>query len=546
MSHPTPLAALADARYDLLVIGAGINGAAIARDAAMRGMTVLVLDKDDIAAGTTSWSTRLIHGGLRYLEHREFGLVRESLRERELLLRNAPHLVAPLPLVLPIYAGASRGPQMIRLGMLLYDVLSYDKTLPRHRMFGRDETLRRLPGLDPDGLRASARYYDAQITFPERITVELIRSAAAHGAIVRTRARVARLLASGTTVQGVVAVDVDTGEEAALHARAVINVAGPWVDAVLAGAPGDAVPQRQIGGTRGSHIVVRDFPGAPTDALYVEARSDGRPFFIVPWNNTLLIGTTDIRHDGDLDDVRATADEVRYLVDETNLRFPGAGLTVEQVAYVYSGVRPLPYKASGSTAAITRSHIVRSHAPRLAGLWSVIGGKLTTHRQLAEHAVDAIAAAQGAKAPCRTRDAAFPGAAGIAPDAFLAALQRESALPAATIARLGRIYGAIAREIVDLATATPALGETIDPATGAIAAEIVHAVRTEAAVTLEDILMRRTMLGLEPGMAAGVDQRAVAVAQAHLGWSADRAASELAAWDRHRARFHASPEPGSR
>ena len=538
MPHPTPLSAISDQRYDLLVIGAGINGAAIARDAAMRGMTVLVLEKDDVAAGTTSWSTRLVHGGLRYLEHREFGLVRESLRERELLLRNAPHLVAPLPLTLPIYAGASRGPKMIRLGMILYDILSYDKSLPRHTMFDRRSTLARMPGLDPTGLQAAARYYDAQITFAERLTVELIRSAAAHRAITRTRARVERLLAADGVTQGVVAVDVDTGETANLHARAVINVAGPWVDAVLAGAPGDAVPARQIGGTRGSHIVVRTFPGAPTEALYIEAKSDGRPFFIVPWNGVYLIGTTDIRHDGDLDDVRATADEVRYLVDETNHRFPAAGLTVGDVDYVYSGVRPLPYQASGSEGAISRSHIVRSHGPRLQGLWSVIGGKLTTHRQLAEDAVDQIARAQGNSTLCRTRTAPLPGAAGIAPEAFIAALKREAALPERTVERLGRIYGAIAREIVDLAATTPALGEEIDPATGAIAAEVVHAVRTEGAVTLEDILMRRTMLGLEPGMAACVDQRAAAVARAHLGWDDRRVASELAAWDRHRARFH--------
>ncbi|CAN5711476.1 hypothetical protein BH09CHL1_BH09CHL1_32360 [soil metagenome] len=194
---------IAATRYDLIVIGAGINGVAIARDAAMRGLRVLVVDKHDIASGTTSWSTRLIHGGLRYLEHAEFALVRESLRERERLLHNAPHLVDPLPLILPIYEGAKRGPAMIRLGMGLYDALSFDKSLPRHHMLSRDETIRRLPGLNSDGLKASARYYDAQITFPERLAIELARSAQQHGARIETYARVDRIVTEGAVVRGI-------------------------------------------------------------------------------------------------------------------------------------------------------------------------------------------------------------------------------------------------------------------------------------------------------------------------------------------------------
>src|SRR3954451_5311026 len=173
-------------RFDLLIIGAGINGVAIARDAAMRGLRTIVVDKDDIGSGTTSTSTRLIHGGLRYLEHREFRLVRESLRERELLLRNAPHLVKPLPLTLPIYEGAKRGPALIRLGMVLYDMLSYDKSTPRHRMLSRDEAVAEQPALDSERLRGAAIFYDAQATFPERLAVETAISARDHGAVVLT------------------------------------------------------------------------------------------------------------------------------------------------------------------------------------------------------------------------------------------------------------------------------------------------------------------------------------------------------------------------
>lgn len=524
---------IAATRYDLIVIGAGINGVAIARDAAMRGLRAIVVDKRDIAGGTTSWSTRLIHGGLRYLEHAEFALVRESLRERERLLHNAPHLVDPLPLILPIYDGAKRGPALIRVGMGLYDALSFDKSLPRHKMLDREETIRRLPGLNATGLKAAARYYDAQVTFPERLAVELARSAQQHGARIETYARVERILTEGAVVQGVEIVDVHSGERATIRGRSILNVSGPWVDELLGLLPAGAKPSRQMGGTKGSHLVVSAFPGAPSEALYVEAKSDGRAMFIVPWNNAYLIGTTDFRYEGDLDDVHADEDEVAYLVRETNLLFPAANLTVDDVAFTYSGVRPLPYTEGGSAGAITRQHQVKSHGPALHGLWSVIGGKLTTHRQLAEEAVDKICAALGIDAKCQTRKMPLPGAAGIATGAFAEALQRDAPLPPATTARLIRLYGALAEEIVALSVQHPDLAESIDDAHGAIAAEVVYGFEREGARTLEDLLLRRTMLGLNPGMAVGTDERAAAVAGRFLGWDATRQAEEVRAYRDH-------------
>jgi glycerol-3-phosphate dehydrogenase len=528
---------IAATRYDLIVIGAGINGVAIARDAAMRGLRVIVVDKHDIASGTTSWSTRLIHGGLRYLEHAEFALVRESLRERERLLHNAPHLVDPLPLILPIYEGAKRGPALIRVGMGLYDALSFDKSLPRHKMLSRDETVRRLPGLNSTGLKAAARYYDAQVTFPERLAVELARSAQQHGARIETYAKVDRIVTEGAVVQGVELAGVHTGERATIRGRAVLNVSGPWVDELLGELPADRKPPRQMGGTKGSHLVVPGFPGAPSEALYVEAKSDGRAMFIVPWNNAYLIGTTDFRYDGDLDAVHADEDEVTYLLRETNLLFPRANLTVDDVAFTYSGVRPLPYTAGGSAGAITRQHQVKSHAPAVQGLWSVIGGKLTTHRQLAEEAVDKVCAALGIEATCPTRQMPLPGAAGIATGAFAKALQRDAPLPPATTARLLRIYGALSEEIVALSLQHPELAASIDDEQGAIAAEVVYGFEREGARTLKDLLMRRTVLGLNPGMAVGTDERAAAVAGQFLGWDADRQAAEVRAYREHIAPF---------
>src|SRR5919107_4651854 len=298
--------------FDVVVIGAGINGAGIARDAAMRGLKVLLLDKGDLASGTTGWSTRLIHGGLRYLEHGEWGLVRESLRERETLLRRvAPHLVRPLPMLVPVYAGSRRGPLTIRAGMLAYDLLSLDKSLPRHRMLSASEALARAPGLEREGLKGAALFYDAQVEYAERLAVENALSARGRGAMVITHARVRRLLVEENRARGVEFEDAPGGPAHEARAGVVLNVAGPWVDEVLGGAAGSG--GRLIGGTKGSHLVVRGFEGAPAAAVYTEAVEDGRPFFVVPWDEKFLIGTTDERYAGDLERVEADAREVEYL-----------------------------------------------------------------------------------------------------------------------------------------------------------------------------------------------------------------------------------------
>ena len=370
-------------RYDVIIIGAGINGAGIARDAAMRGLKVLLIDKGEPGCATTSASTRLIHGGLRYLEHFEFSLVRESLREREILLRIAPDLVRPLAITIPIYKQSKRGRLTIRAGMVLYDLLSWGKSLPRHRMFSRAETLERWSGLNPEGLVGSALYYDAQVEFPERLVLANVESARVFGAEVLTHTRV-----TGLTVTG-----VEFGDRLA-EASVVINAAGPWIDQVLERAP--AKSPKLIGGTKGSHIIVAPFPGASANAIYLEARSDGRPIFIIPWNKLYLIGTTDVRFEGDPDEVRCEDWEIDYLLSETNLALPGAHLTRDSILQTYSGVRPLPYQSS------TRRHFIREH-PQLPNLLSIVGGKLTTYRSLSEECVDLIFRKLGKNPPaCRT------------------------------------------------------------------------------------------------------------------------------------------------
>lgn len=385
--------------HDVVIIGAGINGAGIARDAAMRGLKVLLIDKGDLGGGTTSASTRLIHGGLRYLEHFEFGLVRESLREREILLRIAPHLVRPLAIAIPIYKQSKRGRLTVRAGMILYDLLSWNKSLPRHRMLSRAETLERWPGLNPEGLVGSALYYDAQVEFPERLVAENVRSAINFGAEVLTFTRVTRFAVEDGKVSGVELVS-ESGQTRFAEAAVVINAAGPWVDLVLERAPVES--PKLIGGTKGSHIVVPPFPGAPSNAIYLEARSDGRPIFIIPWNDLYLIGTTDVRFEGDPDDVRCELWEIDYLLTETNLALPGAHLTRDSIVYTYSGVRPLPVTGEKDEQSITRRHFIREH-PELANLLSIVGGKLTTYRSLAEECVDLIFRKLGKDSPpCNT------------------------------------------------------------------------------------------------------------------------------------------------
>ena len=519
-------------RFDLIIIGAGINGAGIARDAALRGLRVLVLDKGDVAGGTTSWSTRLIHGGLRYLEHGEIGLVRQALRERESLLRIAPHLVRPLPLLLPIYQDDRRSRWLIRAGMVAYDVLSQGKSLPGHHMLDRDAALGRAPGLAEPGLLGAALYHDAQVEYAERLALENALDARAHGAEIRTYYQVGEILREDGRVTGVTGIDVLTGEPFRYAAPVIVNVAGPWVDQVLA-MSGIGQQARLIGGGKGSHIVVEPFPGAARDALYVEARQDGRPFFIIPWNDLYLIGTTDIRYDGDLDRVMAEEWEVDLLLAETNRVIPTAKLTQESVRYTYAGVRPLPYTLGESQESITRRHIMHDHVASGGerGLISIIGGKLTTYRELAEQCVDFVLEKLGRTAvPSRTAETLLPGGrTDLVWGDFASSFASASGLPRRTVEHLLRVYGARAPEVLATAS-TPELRAVFDPLTGAIAAEVLWAYQQEGARTLIDVIARRTMVGLGRDAGIGADVAAAKVARDTLGWDPGKVDAEVDAY----------------
>ncbi|HVF00944.1 MAG TPA: glycerol-3-phosphate dehydrogenase [Rubrobacteraceae bacterium] len=520
--------------FDLIVVGAGINGAGIARDAAMRGLKVLLLDKGDVASGTTSWSTRLIHGGLRYLEYYELYLVHESLSERETLLKIAPHLVKPLPFIIPVYDYSKRGTVLVRLGMIGYDTLSWSKSLDRHKMLSREEVIERIPGLEAEGLLGAAMYYDGQVEYAERLAVENAVSAREHGAVVLTYAGVDRLVVEDGDVVGVEFTDLLGGGEYTVRAPVTANVAGPWVDEVLRRM--DFAEERMIGGTKGSHLVVDPFPGAPAgEALYAEAKQDGRPYFIVPWNGRYLIGTTDIRYEGDLDEVVASEEEIDYLINETNTVIPSANLTRDKVLFTYSGIRPLPYETEGAEGSVTRGHLVYDHAthdPRIGGLISIIGGKLTTYRNLARQTVNEVYEKLGRKTPeCHTDLISLPGGAAANFDEFAANFKLASGLTEELAVRLLRLYGTRAPDVLaeageDHSLRVP-LGPSPTPETGIIGAEVLFAFRRELAEKLGDVLLRRSMVGMGPKVGLDVDKAAARVAVKHLGWSQERADREV-------------------
>jgi glycerol-3-phosphate dehydrogenase len=442
-------------------------------------------------------------------------------------------------MLIPVYRGARRGSATIRAGLVAYDLLSLDKSLARHRMLSPAEAIARAPGLNVEGLKGAGLYYDAQVEYAERLVVENALSAREHGAVVLTYARVEQLITEGGAVRGVEFTDLRGGGRHTARAPLVVNVAGPWVDEVLAGVSSGQA-QKLIGGTKGSHIVVAPFPGAPATALYTEAHEDARPFFIIPWDGKYLVGTTDTRYEGDLDRVEADEREIDYLLNETNRLIPSARLARSNVLYTYAGVRPLPRLSEGGEAGLTRRHFIhRNMAGFPRGLVSIVGGKLTTYRSLAEQTVNLLFKELGRPSPpCLTAQTPLPGAASGDLEAFAGAFKNDSKLPLKSCERLLKLYGVRAGEVVQLASEDDELRELLCPETGSIGAEIIFSFREELAETLCDSLLRRTMIGLN--RAAGLDavERAAGLARRHFGWDDVRAAREVAAYRLYVERFH--------
>lgn len=537
-------ARLTSRHYDVLIIGGGINGVAIARDAAQRGLSTALIEKCDFAVGTSSWNSRLIHGGLRYLEHGELPLVYESLHDRESLLRIAPHLVEPLGFVVPFYSHNHLPGWMFHVGMMLYDALSIGKSLPVHRRLGRKQLATELPGLNKTKLSGAAHYYDGQIAFPERLVLETALSAHQYGADISNYVEAVEVLGGPAGVKGVTARDTLSGETFDIAASCVVNAAGPWVDQLDAPHGID----RQIGGTTGTHIIVDPFPGAPEACIYFEAKADNRPILVIPWNGRYLIGTTDDRFEGDAADVKGKPEELDYLITETNLLIPEANLQASDVLFSYTGVRPLPYRPGAKPGSIPRSHLILTH-DNIPGLVTIVGGKLTPHISLGKQTVNKVAAVLGRPLPkSRTATAQLPGAYTDTWTAKpLAASRLKANLPwrGPMADRLVAVYGEMVSNIVRLHDSDERYREVFGEGRSAVtAAEIVHVLQAEGAVNLVDILHRRTMVGLEPALGTDVEREVATFAATVAGWDAARVEAEIAAHREYITRLQGGiPDP---
>jgi glycerol-3-phosphate dehydrogenase len=531
------------APYDLIVIGAGVNGLGVAQDAALRGLRVVLLEKEDLCSGVSAWSGRLVHGGLRYLEQYDFRLVRESLRERERLFRLAPHLVKPVPLMMPMYQHNRRSSWLVELGMLTYDVLSLRKKPPTHRVLTRRRALKRFPGMSQSGLSGAAVFFDGQVEYAERLCVELAVDAQRNGAHILTHAQVTDPILEGGRVVGVRYTDHLTGNRGEVRGAVVLNVAGPWIDRVFT-SPDVPDQPRLNGGTKGSHLIVGPFPGAPKDVVYYESRKDGRLVLVIPWLGRYMLGTTDIRFEEDPDGARCDIGEAEYLMGEVNSLVPNAKLTLDDVLYTFSGVRPLPYVPDSAESSVPRTHILYDHSKTgLPGVVTVVGGKLSTYRQLAEDAVDDAYRRLARKPPrCPTRNRPLPGAQVSDLRALHKTLTVRSGLPDRSVRRLVSMYGSRALDVWRLAERDAGLGRVIDADTGLLAAEVVFSVGEELATTLTDVMARRLILAFEPDHGLSVMSQVVDILRARLGWDEDMSAAQIAEYQHWLDRL-AVPDP---
>ncbi|WP_069159604.1 glycerol-3-phosphate dehydrogenase [Nocardia altamirensis] len=526
----TAVNALGDTEIDVLVIGGGVVGAGAALDAASRGLSVTLVEARDFAAGTSSRSSKLIHGGLRYLEQLDFWLVREALKERGLLLNKlAPHLVRPVSFLIPLqhrvweraYIGA---------GVALYDTLGGARAVPMHRHLTRTRALELTPALREDAMTGAIRYYDAQVD-DARHTMTIARTAAQHGATVLTRTKVTGLLRDGVRVIGAHVTDLETGREHTVRARRVISATGVWTDEMNRMTGVDFPFHVRM--SKGVHILV------PRERLDLDTglimRTEKSVLFVIPWHKHWIIGTTDTDWSLDKDHPATSNADVQYILDHVNavLRQP---LTRDDIVGTYAGLRPLLSGASSDTSKLSREHAVAEPVP---GLFVIAGGKYTTYRVMAADVVDAAVEGLGrAVAPSVTDKLPLLGAVGYQEMlADLDSLAQRVGLPKASVEHLLGRYGSAATDLFDLIAADPDLAKPLTGADDYLAAEAVYAVTHEGAIHLDDVLTRRTRISIEAadrGLAAAAE--VAFLIGSHLGWDAADAERELT---RYRDRVHA-------
>lgn len=491
------LLALADRAFDLLVIGGGITGAGIARDAARRGLVVALVECDDFAAGTSSRSSRLVHGGVRYLEHGYLHLVFEASRERRRLLEVAPHLVWPLRFTWPVYKGARVPRWKLLAGLTMYDLLALFKNVGRHQMLGAKGVLDSEPALAREGLKGGASYWDAA-TDDARLTLANVLDASEHSATVLNHIEVTALTFTGDGLaDGAVLRDRRGGLEVGVKARLIVNATGPWTDAITRlEEPGATSTLR---GTKGVHIAVPSERVGNFGAVTMLSPDDGRVMFTLPAGRFTIVGTTDTPTEEDPAQVRASRADVRYLLHACNRFFPEAGLEEADVVAAWAGIRPLAAQKRGRTpSSASREHLITFTA---AGVLTVTGGKLTTYREMAEQCVDAAVKRLDVRArPCDTATAPLPG-------------QRPPAAPSDVL---------------------------LAPSLAWRESDVEHAVRAEFAETVADVLIRRTHLAFETrDHGVAVAPRVAAMMGSLLGWTAVGVDSAVAEYEREVARTFA-------
>ena len=523
------LAAMSVSRFDVLVIGGGITGATVAWDAALRGLRVGLIEKGDFGQGTSSATSKLIHGGLRYLQQREVGLVRESLRERRILLTVTPHLVSPLPFLIPAYGWTNR--LLLGVAAQVYNALSYDRAqvpyedqqIPKARVLNREDTAERVPRLPTADLRGGMLYYDAQMYDPARHLLEFLHSAYRHGAHVANYAEAEDFTLANGAIQSVTVRDHLTDTVHSLSARLVVNATGHWADGVVQRIQDDAIPP--IRRSKGIHIITR--PVTSLGQALALQTPDGRHLFFLPWRDHALIGTTDTPFDGRPDDVSVTEDDLHDFIATINATFPPAQLTRDDVLHFYSGLRPIVDTDSDTdTYHASRRHAIYHHADDgIDNLFTALGGKYTTARHLAEQLVDRLFDALGRPpVPCTTHVVPTVGGdTGSFPQFLRWVRQQYTALDEGTTYHLARSYGTQITELMNNAKRGPVLMKR--PAgsrTPDIMAQVDYAVENEMARTLDDVLRRRTGIGTvgEPSL-----DTIEAVAQRMAG---------LLNWDTHR------------
>jgi len=535
------LTQLASEHFDLVVIGGGITGAGVAREAALAGLRVALIERDDFASGTSSRSSRLVHGGVRYLEHGHFSLVFESSRERRLLLALAPHLVRPLAFTWPVYRQARIPLWKVRAGLVLYDALALFRNVQRHQGLSAARVLTVEPALAPDGLVGGARYWDAA-TDDSRLTLASAIAAREEGAVVANHVAVTGAVRAGAgqRLAGVLAQDRVSGATFPVHAQVVISATGPWSDATAALTGGTS--KRQVFGSAGAHIAVPRQRLGNHDAVTLVSPLDGRVMFVLPAGAHAIIGTTERpAHEGP-DNIRATEQDITYLLRSVNTRFPNARLDPDDVVSAWAGIRPLAAARAGEHSANTAS---REHAVthREDGLVSVTGGKLTTYRAMAldvlqhaqrERSTEGSGAVSGPRAtgePRRSDAVPLPGGDFESRDALIHDA-RQTVHDAAVAERLVLAYGSRWRNVWSYAQRDASLGRRLVADLPYLLAEVPHAVEREMACTLSDVLVRRTHIAFETrDHGRGAARRVAPLMAAALGWHPDETTRQLAAYD---------------